>query len=203
MKKITLLLVVVLLTTNIFAQDMGIGLRYGIGLNSASVSTGTNPSTSSISAVNAALIFEKGFSSLFAIQPELQYMSKGFGQDASGGGTTITTTSNFSYLGLNILPKVRFGNEQIEAFVLAGPSVNMKMSATMSVLGVSADIPNVESLDLSAVLGGGVGYKMASGKIFLDVRYNMALTKVNSTGSQDVKLNQIGINVGYIHNLSK
>lgn len=203
MKKITLLLAVVLLTTNIFAQDMGIGLRYGIGMNSASLSTSTNPTKSGISAINAALIFEKGFNKLFAIQPELQYISKGYDMDYTTGTTTTTASSKFNYIGLNILPKVRFGSEQIEAFVLAGPSVNVKMSASMTASGASADIPGVESLDLSAILGGGVGYKMASGKIFLDARYNMALTKANSEGTESIKLNQIGINVGYIHNLSK
>lgn len=69
---------------------MGLGLRYGLGINSASVNTGVNPSTSATSLINAALLGEFGLGNLFAIQPEIAYSKRGFDQIVARSGTQLS-----------------------------------------------------------------------------------------------------------------
>lgn len=72
MKKITLILAFVAITIGASAQmTLGLGARYGIGLNSVSTSPSSDANKTSISAINAALLAEFGFHKNFAIQPEL------------------------------------------------------------------------------------------------------------------------------------
>lgn len=181
------------------SSSMGLGLRYRLGINSASVNTGVNPSTSSTSLINAALLGEFGLGNLFAIQPEIAYSKRGFDQIVSGSGTAKST---FSYLGLNLLPKLRFGNKSLEGFLTVGLGINFKLSATTAYLGTTTDIKNVSGFDFSGIFGLGGSYKLSSGKIFIDGRYNIPFIKANSDGgTHEVKLNQIALNIGYIHNL--
>jgi hypothetical protein len=192
MKKITLILAFVALTIGASAQmKLGVGARYGVGINSIS-GTGTETSESSISPINAAILAELGLHKNFAIQPELSYITKGY--------KFGTATANISYLGLNVLPKAKFGNDKIEGFVMAGIGFGMNLSAKWGEEDVK---PNTQSLDLSGILGAGSAYKLTSGKIFLDARYNLGLANASKVTGQDIKMSQIGINVGYIHNIGK
>ncbi len=173
----------------------GLGARFGVGLGTASTSNTTGITLSTLTTfTNAAVIAELGLSKLFAIQPELQFLSKGVSQTFIGRSADAT----FNYLGLNVLPKVRFGNETIEGFVMAGPSANLKLSANLSTAGQSIEITDGASFDFSAIFGLGAAYKFTGNdKIFIDVRNNLGLLKANTTGT-DVTLNQLAFNLGYI-----
>jgi hypothetical protein len=189
MKKITLILAFVAMTIGASAQmTLGLGARYGVGINSVSGTSTT--ATSSISPLNAAIIAELGLHKNFAIQPELSYITKGSKEG--------TETANVSYLGLNVLPKAKFGNDKIEGFVMAGIGFGMNISAKLG----DNDIKEfVKSTDLSGVFGAGAAYKLTSGKIFLDARYNLGLANASKISGLETKMSQIGINVGYIHTL--
>jgi hypothetical protein len=192
MKKTILTIAISAMTLGAFAQTtLGIGARYGVGINSIS-GTGSQGAESSISALNAAIIGEVGLHKNFAIQPELSYTTKGY--------KFLTETANVSYFGLNVLPKAKFGNDQIEGFVMAGIGFGMNISAKWGDLDIKE---NTESLDLSGIFGAGAAYKLTSGKIFLDARYNLGLANASKAAGQDLKMSQIGINVGYIHNIGK
>jgi hypothetical protein len=89
----------------------------------------------------------------------------------------------------------------IEGFGFLGLGIDMNLSASLSANGQSTDIANVSGMNLSGIVGGGAAYKLSSGKLFLDARYNMGLSNTYSgSGSGSIKVNQIGINVGYLHN---
>ena len=205
MKKI-ILSILIIGSISMNAQDkgapsesqVGLGIRYGIGINSASVSEGTNPTTSIMTPLNAALIAEIKLHKIFAIQPELAITQKGF--SSPSGSSTLDAI--FTYLGFNVLPKLKLGNDQLEGFLMVGPGINFKISAKASFNGRSEDISDVNELDLSGIFGVGGAYKLSSGKIFIDARYNMPFIKANTdnSGPIEIKLNQIGVNAGYIHN---
>jgi hypothetical protein len=146
-----------------------------------------------ISAINAALLAEFGFHKNFAIQPELFFQQNGFKNEVG----SLSATAKMNYLGLNVLPKVKFGNDKIEGFAMLGAGLGMKMSASLEGVDFSE---NVQSMNMSLIFGGGAAYKLSSGKIFIDGRYNLGLSNAAKSGGE-VKLNQIGINVGYIHTL--
>lgn len=174
----------------------GLGARLGVGIGSASVSNTTGLS-SLTTFTNAAVIAELGLSKLFAIQPEIQFLSKGFSTTLA----SINSEAYFHYVGLNVLPKVRFGNETIEAFVMAGPSANLKRSAKVVSNGASGDFNGMASFDFSAVFGLGAAYKFGgNNKIFIDVRNNVGLLNANeaTSGIDNFKLHQLAFNVGFI-----
>jgi hypothetical protein len=195
MKKITLIIALsAILISSSNAQDgLALGLRYGIGINSIA-SDPSDPSASSrVSLLNIAAIAEKGISEIFAMQAELGLSDKGY--------SVSSIDNSYKYLGLNVLPKVRFGNDMIEGFGFLGLGIDMNLSASLSANGQSMDIPNVSGMNLSGIVGGGAAYKLSSGKLFFDARYNMGLSNTYSgSGSGSIKVNQIGINVGYLHN---
>jgi hypothetical protein len=178
-------------------KGLGLGLRYGIGSNTiTSSNTGGISLSSLISPLNFGFILEGNISDNFAIQPELQYIQKGFTMSSGG----ISVDAKFNYLGLNILPKLKFGNENIEAALFAGPSLNANLSAKASANGQSEDIPDAGGLDLGAIFGVGIANKFKSGKLFFDIRYNLGLSDISTESPQisTDKLNQLGINIGYI-----
>lgn len=176
--------------------EIGLGLRYGLGINTASVDPGTAPS-GELSFLNFAALLEKSYSNQFALSGELALMDKSY--KTSNGFQTIN--SSFKYISLNILPKLKFGNENAEGFIFAGPGLNLKASAKATANGQSGDVTDVAGFDISGIIGAGVAFNAGSGKLFMDARYNIGLMDISTeTPSQySVKLSQIGIGFGYLH----
>ena len=180
------------------SAGIAIGLRSGIGINNATFDPSGSGLGSRTSLLNLAGIFEKKISDLFSLQSELGLIDKGFSVNS---GTTKVDYS-FKYLGLNLLPKVSFGSDQLEGFVFAGPGLIYNLSAVASASGRSEDLEDVSKFDFNGIFGAGAAFKIASGRLFLDTRYNLGLLDVsNESPSQaTVKLSQIGFNIGYLHN---
>lgn len=182
-------------------KGFGIGFRYGVASNTiSSNNTGGVAISSLFSPVNFGFIIEGNISDNFAIQPELQYVQKGF--SASSSGTSID--AKITYFGVNILPKIKFGNENVEASLFVGPTINANLSSKVHAIGQSADLPESDGLDLGATFGLGLANKFKSGKLFIDIRYNLGLSDISteSPKASTDKLNQLGINIGYIFKLN-
>ena len=82
---------------------------------------------------------------------------------------------------------------------MAGPSANLKLSANVSAAGQSREITDVTDFDFSTIVGAGAAYKFTGNdKVFVDVRYNLGLIKANTTGTNNITLNQLAFNLGYI-----
>ncbi|WP_333819535.1 porin family protein [Ohtaekwangia sp.] len=120
----------------------------------------------------------------FSIQPELNYIQKGFKASEDGG----TAKLNLNYLELPVLVKASFG-DVTKFYVNAGPSVayglggkvsyeegNMKYSSKVK-FGDGDDDGIVyfsNQIDFGVQFGGGV---LIAGKVMVDVRYGLGLTK--------------------------
>ena len=183
------------------AKEMSIGFRYGVGSNTLSSNNTRGSDLSSyISPFNFGFIIEGNISDNFAIQPELQFIQKGYSR--LGNGSSLDT--KFNYLGLNILPKFKIGNENIEASIFTGPSLNANLSATTSSVGPNTSTSNTHGIDFGAIFGVGIASKSESGKLFFDLRYNLGLSDISkeSPPSSTDKLNQLGVNIGYIFKLN-
>jgi hypothetical protein len=181
----------------IFSQKIGLGLRYGVGLNSVSASN-TTGTTSQFSPFNIGLMGELSALKFLSIQPEIFFQQKGFDQNGGPG------QAKYNYLGLCVLGKLKFVQlVKLESYLLAGPSFSYNLSTALS-NSATTTIPNVSSTDVSGIAGLGFAVKFGKEKIFIDGRYNMALKNANTLSTPtlfDYKLNQIGINLGFIHNL--
>jgi hypothetical protein len=171
------------LMSGIQAQaTFGLGARLGFGVGFYSGVT---------TFINAALITDVRLSKFFAIQPELQFISKRFPLEYTSG----FAIGNLNFIGLTILPKIYFEEEISEFFVMAGPSVNVKTLADQSIGRQITELTGIPDFNISAVIGGGIGFKITKkDKIITEVRYNLGLLKV----SDYAKLNQLAFNLGYI-----
>ncbi|HEY9046312.1 MAG TPA: porin family protein [Ohtaekwangia sp.] len=122
----------------------------------------------------------------FSIQPELNYIQKGFKASEDGG----TAKLNLNYLELPVLVKASFG-DVTKFYVNAGPSIayglsgkvsyeegNMKFSSKVKFGdGDAEDIVYINNkIDLGVQFGGGV---LIAGKVMVDVRYGLGLTKLS------------------------
>lgn len=208
--KITIIALLMLFTSGIYCQSIGLGLRYGIGLNSVSGNDAGGTSTL-VSPLNLGLISEIGLHNNFAIQPELFITQKGLKSDVNGNSIDY----NHTFLGLNVLPKIMFGNDLLEVYGLLGAGYSIQLSAKASSQGVTIDIDNVLSQsgsgfytkksDLAIIFGTGLGIKIPSGIITIDTRYSKSIGSAylsnKSNESVDITFNQVGINLGYIQSI--
>jgi hypothetical protein len=155
----------------------------------------------------AGLQVEYRFHSIFALQLEGNYISKGCktGIDENSGGNDIIR--NFDYINIPVLFKARFDDElglseKRRIFLYAGPYYSSLLSATDHLdsknVSEATKIEDVaESSDYGLSFGGGLSFVLNTGnEIFLDLRYDMGLTDIISTDNS-LRNKTIGLSVGY------
>jgi len=139
-----------------------------------------------------------------AIQAEALYTQKGSEMsgniDVGAGPEPFKLYWNTDYLEIPVLFKYGFATQgRLKPFLFAGPALGIKLSAKLKVdfEGTSADqdIPSFRSTDFGLVFGGGVDI----GKIKVDLRYTLGLTKLLASGGQtaDIKNGAFSLMVGY------
>ena len=168
------------------------------------------------------LVSEFGLHENFALQTELNYTTKGFKLDESFdlnlfdipvpiGATAIT---RFNYLELPVLAKAKFGNEVVEGYLYAGPTLGYatngrlttraKVFIEFDLFDTPIDLDNIgyERFELAGTVGGGVAFKTGSGKIFLDGRYNHGFTEVYDVPliAERVENRNVNLTAGYLIN---
>lgn len=155
------------------------------------------------------LAYNHQISDVLSIQPELNFIQKGFRQDyhESDDGLTIDANGKFNinFIELPILAKASFGEGNVKFFLNAGPSVafglggKFKTEYTVSFLGDS-DSDSVEGkikfgdsddsedevvyldnrLEIGIQVGGGV---MINEKVMIDLRYGHGLSSLTDDDS--------------------
>ena len=95
--------------------------------------------------MNTAAILEKGISEIFALQAELGLSDKGF--------SLSQVDYSYKYLGINVLPKVRFGNDMIEGFGFLGSKRFIFVKANSLSCGVEI-VATYKVRQLSKLSGG-------------------------------------------------
>jgi len=139
-----------------------------------------------------------------AVQAEALYTQKGAEMsgtiDIGAGPEPFKLYWNTDYLEIPVLFRYGFETKgRLKPFLFAGPALGIKMSAKLKVEaeGESADqdISNFRSTDFGLVFGGGVDI----GKISIDFRYTMGLTKLLESEGQtaDIKNGVFTLMVGY------
>ena len=198
MKKLFLSLI---LATVVFSANAQINFIPKAGISIASVNT--NPVSNDIQyttgfQVGAALEFE--VNDMFAIQPELLFIQKGY----KLGGSGITLVNTLNYIEIPLLAKIKFGTEELLFHVNAGPSLGILVSGAEKVTGGktynltigSKETDDIKRTDFGLQFGGGLTFS----NIVLDLRYGLGLSSTSNepSGSNDtVKNKAISITVGY------
>lgn len=120
----------------------------------------------------------------FTIQPELLYVQKGAKFESGSAKSTLKTDVLELPVLLKFTPEMK--GSKVMPTIFAGPFISMKMTGKIKNEGFADPAENVEldikdslkSTDFGVTFGGGFGYKMSSGELFFDVRYDLGLTKV-------------------------
>jgi outer membrane immunogenic protein len=153
------------------------------------------------------LFFCYHINDVVAVQPEALYAMKGATQDTTVyvGLTPVTIkgTLKLDYFQIPLLLKVYVPTEgKIKPHIFAGPAIafNVKHKLREEALEVAAeaDVENIKSTDFGIVAGAGFEYRLSSGCILFDARYEAGLTSIDDSGfDADVKNSAVSIMVGY------
>ena len=139
---------------------------------------------------------------MFAIQPELLFTMKGAKIEGAGYKETVKV----NYLEIPVLAKLSIPTPgTVKPSLFVGPSLAIKLSAKVEweEAGESGEediSEEVKSTDFGLVFGGGVDFALGQGKLTIDARYTLGLTKVREPeeGEEiDMKNGAISIMVGY------
>ncbi|MCP3932770.1 MAG: PorT family protein [Bacteroidetes bacterium] len=204
------LFALLLLATSAFAQSIGFGGRIGTNLANVDIEGGgITLETDSKAGLNIALLLKFGISENFSVQPEVNFMQKGYRLELDFFDEKVESKVTFNYFEVPILAKLSFGPELIQGFVQGGPSFGFAMSGTTETDGEKEDIDFDEDGfkrgEVSFIIGGGVGFNIGPGQLFVDARYLLGFSDIYDADADEgsVKNRGIGVGVGFIVNIGK
>ncbi|MEM9822364.1 MAG: porin family protein [Bacteroidota bacterium] len=209
--KKTLFFLFLLTSLQVNAQSY-LGLRSGLSFaNVRTVNIETpEPGPDHINGINAALFVELGISKSFAIQPELNFLQKGYRVQEMFDGLTFDASVKLNYLELPILFKYRYGNpDAINIYAIAGPSLGYAYSGRFidNTFDFSRAVDfevdgEFGRVDVSAVIGAGANFPVGPGAIVFDLRYHFGLSSLleldpNVEDTEKLQNRLLNISIGY------
>jgi len=143
-----------------------------------------SPLTSKAGAVGG-ISLNVGIASFFSLQPEVLYVQKGTKGSDTVEGVEITGKYELDYVEVPLLLNFSFAKEgssfvpSIFAGPYAGFNARAKIKVTEAGESYSEDFKDeVKDTDFGLTFGIGLGKKIGSGKITIDVRYDLGLTNI-------------------------
>jgi hypothetical protein len=179
-----------LVASSAFAQPMlTYGAKGGVTLANISIEDDDECCDMKVGGAFGGFV-DIGINDRVSIQPELLFAMKGAKDEEFGQTAKI----NVNYIDIPILVKGKFPTGgRVQPFITVGPSMNFRLSAKIKEGGQEDDIKDeVESLDFSVVLGGGI----AVGPATVEARYDLGLKDVDKE-SGSVKTRTILVLVGF------
>ena len=193
-------LIILFGNTFIFAQ-VAIGLKAGANFGNVHTTEALGDLTPDFKYATGAVagaVAEISFGKHFAVQPELNWVQKGFrfseGIDIPVGNMAIPAgveaVIRTNYLELPLLAKVKIGNDIVQGYAVLGPSVGYAMSGKLITrtrflfefdpirTDLNFDNLNYNRFEVAAVGGLGLQVNFNGGKWFADARYTQGLTEL-------------------------
>ncbi|HNE28537.1 MAG TPA: porin family protein [Saprospiraceae bacterium] len=214
-------------TQHIVNAQIAVGLKTGGHFSTAGVTETLDQLTPDFKlspGFTAGVVSEFNFGDYFALQPELNWVQKGFRWDESLGvpignidipvGAEAIIRTN--YLELPLLAKGKFGNDVVQAYVAAGPSIGYALNGKLITkprlliefdpIKTDLNLNNLdyERFEVSAVGALGVQFNIQNVKIFADARYTHGFTELYNFPLVNEKIRHRGIsaNIGVMYNLT-
>ena len=209
LKKVLFTFICFAFTASLIAQ-ISVGARAGITLpNQTFEVDGIDLSLDPNLGLTFAAIVEIGISDAFAIQPELAFVQKGakLEQENYYGGGTVESKLRVNHIDVPVLAKVKFGTENVGAYVAGGPSFGYAISASEEFDGDKEsfdddDWEDYNRFEVGGLIGGGVGLNLASGgQVFLDLRYMLSLNNLSDFEDVTTRNKGLVISVGFMKSL--
>lgn len=201
MRKLILpLLAALFLAAPVSAQHFG--LRAGVNATNASIDVSDlDIDTEGETNLMLGIFFELPIGgNTFVIQPELNYLNRGYSYNLQIGNTEVSQT--LTYFDLGALAKLNFGREEGLGFYLgAGPTFSYALNGTVTDINGERDV----DFDADRVNRGGLNITGVGGltfdiglKLFVEARYNGAVSNLFDEEDTDVRQNYVGINGGVL-----
>ena len=181
---ITLVLAIMLI---LFGTHANAGVRYGIigGINLSNMNGeyADGQALDFVTGKNTAgfgLVFDFDFAENLGVRIEPIFTQKGATQDEPADGEIWEIAYKGQYIEMPILFKWTFLKNNIQPYLVAGPSIGVKLKY--------ADGPSVErfetaGIDLSATGGLGLSFTFGNTNLFIEGRYCYGLTDVFTNGT--------------------
>jgi opacity protein-like surface antigen len=167
-----------------------------IGLNFGGVSVDPTPQGESFgghTGLGIGGVLNFGFANGFGISAEPMYLQKGSDISVTGQTTSATIKANYIEIPVMLTYTFETGAGQIEPYVMAGPSLGIRLSATLTVNNQDTDIKDqTSSTDFGATLGAGARYPMGKNRIFLEARYAFGFSNINNTPGDNTSIKTHG-----------
>ncbi len=208
-----------------YAQ-VALGLKVGANFGNVHTTQALNDLTPDFKYATGAVaggVAEISFGKYFAVQPELNWVQKGFrfseavdipvGKIDIPAGVEATIKTN--YLELPLLAKVKLGNDIIQAYAVLGPSVGYAMNGKLITrtrlffefdpirTNLNFDNLDYNRFEVAAVGGLGLQVNFNGGKWFADARYTQGLTELYNFPivNEQIKNRGVALSTGVMINL--
>ncbi len=203
-------IITILITTNVAQAQIAIGAKIGLnGSTQAEIGQLYYNNDFKLGS-QAGLLLDYRFHSIFSVQLEGNYISKGCKTNINENNSDNKDIRTIEYINIPLLLKARFDNEldlkkNYRVFAYAGPYYSSLISVSDEIdSGENPETLNtedqVEEYDLGISFGGGVTYLLKTrNEIFIDLRYDMGLSEIVSTDNR-LRNKTIGLSIGYRFN---
>ena len=211
----------------IVSAQIALGLKGGVNFGTVHATETLNslaPDFKYAPGVVAGGVAEIGLGRFFALQPEVQWVQKGFrfdeGIDIPVGNINIPAgveaTIRTNYIEMPLLAKAKFGNDRVQGYALLGPSLGYALNGKLITRTrflfefdpIRTDL-NFDNLDynrfeVSAVGGLGIQFNFNGIKWFADARYTHGLTELYNfpVVNEQIKNRGLAFNTGVMLDLN-
>ena len=221
-KRLSLILILCAFVWNKGFSQVRAGLKGGVNIATMTITEFFEGEKKSLLGASISLPVEWKIADNFAIQPELNFIQKGFKVDQSDAIDIDRTRFKVNYLELPILAKFLMPAGDIELYAAVGPYLGYALNGTIqwqytqTISGQTTLITSEEDvafkedkdaeavlrrLDLGMVFSTGVQVPVGPGSILLDVRYSLGILNVVPPFiEEDIQITHsgMGLSLGYL-----
>lgn len=174
--------VLIAVLTAAFLSNLNAQLSIGAkaGINVANIITDDGYKKNGLENVilpHFGAMLEIGMGEHFALQPEANFIQKGFNNSVND------VKWQFNYLDLHLMLKYKFNLGPLRAYVDAGPTAGYALNASKADNDVDFDLEKMKQAELGIAGGLGLGFDLGPGVLFVDGRYMMSLSNLNEDDS--------------------
>lgn len=199
------------------AQQPMVGLKAGANWNNINATDGIDalaPEFQSIDEFHFGLVAELPVAGGFSVQPELNFMTKGFGLreglDVPLFGIDIPVEvrpeTRIRYVEVPLLAKYAFGQPGgVQAYITGGPTfgyatggqidtkANILVEVNVGTINLNLDDIDYERFEVGAAVGAGVQADLGLVRAFADARYHHGFTELYKVPYVEEKVKNKGI----------
>ncbi|MBL7818089.1 MAG: PorT family protein [Saprospiraceae bacterium] len=204
----------------ISAQTFSLGGKVGYNWNNvAAPAFNGTIDFKNMTNTNFGLVAQIGLTDNFSIQPELNYLQKGFrineGTDLTLFNVPVPVGVNavtaIKYVEMPLLAKYKFRSEGASGYVFAGPSVGYALSGNLETHAqviidfkvgttpINLDAVDYKRLEVGGVVGAGFEVPIGNAKLFGEARYTHGFNQVYTVPvvGAEVKNKGFGVSAGF------